>query len=268
MRRLPHLLLGEQAVLHGEHRGGGPAGGVDLGVDVLDVIAGRLRRDHQSFGYLPVGQAAGEQDEDLDLAGGQAGQGLPAPRQPVPGRLEHGVHRRAVQAAGPDLGSHLRRRVLRRPGRPVRPGLAHRGVRVGGPEHPGRPGDRAAGQPPGVPAAVQPLAVLHRDLAERRQRGRLVQHPLGQVRVHPDPLPLTRAERPGPVPDRVRHAQPAEPVHEPGPAQRPHLLRRQPEPAAGLLGQFRHRDRVPQGERRLQVHEVRDGRQRPVELVR
>ena len=49
------LLLGEQAVLDGEHRGGGPAGGVDLGVDVLDVIAGRLGRDHQSFGYLLVG---------------------------------------------------------------------------------------------------------------------------------------------------------------------------------------------------------------------
>jgi hypothetical protein len=55
MRRLPHLLLGEQAVLHREHRGGGTAGSVDLGVDVLDVIAGRLGRDHQSFGYLLVG---------------------------------------------------------------------------------------------------------------------------------------------------------------------------------------------------------------------
>jgi hypothetical protein len=73
MRRLPHLLLGEQAVLYCEHRGGGPAGGVDLGVDVFHVVAGRLGRDHQSFGYLLVGQAAGEQDQDLDLPGGQAG---------------------------------------------------------------------------------------------------------------------------------------------------------------------------------------------------
>jgi hypothetical protein len=87
-------------VLHGEHRGGGAAGGVDLGVDVFHVIAGRLGRDHQSFGYLLVGQAAGEQDQDLDLAGGQACQRFPAPRHPVPGRLEHGVHGRAVQAAG------------------------------------------------------------------------------------------------------------------------------------------------------------------------
>jgi len=96
-------------VLHREHRGGGPAGGVDLGVDVFHVIAGRLGRDHQSFGYLLVGQAAGEQDQDLDLAGGQACQRFPAPRHPVPGRLEHGVHGRAipiatgVKLANPDL---------------------------------------------------------------------------------------------------------------------------------------------------------------------
>ena len=101
-RGLRQLLLGEQAMLHREHRGRGPAGGVDAGVDVLDLVASRLRRDDQPFGYLLGGQATGEQDEHLDLAGGQAGQGLPAPRQPVPGRLEHGVHGRAVQAAGPD----------------------------------------------------------------------------------------------------------------------------------------------------------------------
>jgi hypothetical protein len=47
-------VLGEQAVLHGEHRGGGPAGGPDLGVDVLDMVARRLRRDHQPFGDPPV----------------------------------------------------------------------------------------------------------------------------------------------------------------------------------------------------------------------
>ena len=46
-RRRGDLLLGEQAVLHREHRCGSPARGVYLGVDVLDVMAGRLRRDHQ-----------------------------------------------------------------------------------------------------------------------------------------------------------------------------------------------------------------------------
>ena len=55
MRRSPHLpatvrrrpLLRQQAVLHREQARAGPAGGADLGVDVLDVVAGRLRRDHE-----------------------------------------------------------------------------------------------------------------------------------------------------------------------------------------------------------------------------
>ena len=41
-----------------------------------------------------------------------------------------------------------------------------------------------------------------------------------------------------------------------------------PSSAAGLLRQVSDRDRMTQGERRLQVHEVRDGRQRAVELLR
>jgi len=56
-------------VLHGEQRGGGPAGGADLGVDVLDVVAGHLGRDHQSFGYLLVGQAAGQQVQRASIRG-------------------------------------------------------------------------------------------------------------------------------------------------------------------------------------------------------
>jgi SAM-dependent methyltransferase len=51
-------------------------------------------------------------------------------------------------------------------------------------------------------------------------------------------------------------------VHEPGPAQREHLPRRQPEAAACLFGQLRDGHGMTQGERRLQVHEIGDGRQR------
>ena len=46
--------------------------------------------------------------------------------------------------------------------------------------------------------------------AERRERGGLLQHPLGEIGLHAHPFPLAGAERPGLVPDRVRHAQPAE----------------------------------------------------------
>jgi hypothetical protein len=66
------LLFGQQAVPHREQRRGGPAGGADLDVDVLHVIAGRLRRDHQFRGDLLVRLAPREQDEYLDLARGQA----------------------------------------------------------------------------------------------------------------------------------------------------------------------------------------------------
>ncbi len=101
-------------MLHREHRGGGPAGGADLGVDVLDVVAGRLGRDDQPFGYLLAGPAAGEQDQDLDLAGGQPGDGLPAACHPVAGCLEHGVGgpehpgRREIAPPGGRAGSRCR----------------------------------------------------------------------------------------------------------------------------------------------------------------
>src|SRR6202012_4604752 len=61
--------LGEQSVLYREQRGGGPARRAGLGVDVLHVVAGRLRRDDQSPGDLLVRHAARQQDEYLDLAG-------------------------------------------------------------------------------------------------------------------------------------------------------------------------------------------------------
>ena len=154
------------------------------------------------------------------------------------------------------------------PGWPVRPRLAHRLVGLRRAEHPGQPGDRAAGKPARVPAAVEALPQLHRDLAERRQRSRLPQHALGQVGRHPDPLPVAGAQRPRLVQDRVRHAEPAVAVDKAGPAQQVCLLRRQAEPAPGRFGQLRDRDRVAERERRFQVDEVADGRQRAVQFSR
>ena len=58
-----------------EQAGQRPVGGARLGVDVLDVVTDRLARDDQALGDLLVGQAAGQQLEDLDLAAGQAGRG-------------------------------------------------------------------------------------------------------------------------------------------------------------------------------------------------
>ena len=50
-----------------------PAGRAGLGVDVLDVVARGLRRDHQLLGDLLIGKAEREQPQDLDLARGQPG---------------------------------------------------------------------------------------------------------------------------------------------------------------------------------------------------
>jgi hypothetical protein len=45
----------DQPVAGGEQAGQRPVGGARLGVDVLDVMAGRLARDDQALGDLPVG---------------------------------------------------------------------------------------------------------------------------------------------------------------------------------------------------------------------
>ena len=65
-------------------------------------------------------------------------------------------------------------------------------------------------RPARVAGAVESLPLLHGDPAERRERCGLVQHPLGEVRVQPDPLPLAGGERRRLVPDGVGHPEPAE----------------------------------------------------------
>ena len=130
--------------------------------------------------------------QHLDLAGGQPGQALAAARHPVAGRAEHRLDRVAVEPSRLHLGAQLRRRASGGERGPVWPWLAHRLVGVGGTEHSGRAGDRAAGKPARVARAVEPLAVLHRDRAERRQRLRLLQHALGQVGVTCVPAPTRR----------------------------------------------------------------------------
>ena len=65
--------------------------------------------------------------------------------------------------------------------------------------------------------------MLHCDRTERRKHRRLLEHPLGQIRVQPHALPLAGAERPALVPDRVRDPEPAKVVHQPGATERPQL---------------------------------------------
>ena len=94
---------------------------------------------------------------------------------------------------------------------------------------------------PRVAGTVEPLAVLHGDAPERGERFGLVQHPLGEVRVQPHPLPLAGGQRTRLVPDRVGHPEPAEAGDEPGAAQRLHVVGRQPELLAGAGGELGER---------------------------
>ena len=105
----------------------------------------------------------------------------------------------------------------------MRPRLAHRLVGVGGGEDPGRAGDRRRRRARAGSRSRRGARGAGPRSRQRRERRRLAQHALGQVRVQPHALPLAGAERPALVPDRVRDPEPAEVVHEPGAAQRPHL---------------------------------------------
>ena len=86
--------------------------------------------------------------------------------------------------------------------------------------------------------------------------------------MHAHPLPLAGAERPALVPDRVRDAEPAEAVHEPGAAQG-----RAPRSSASPSRRRRRGRELGDGAgvaervRRLEVDEVGDRQQRGVELL-
>ena len=90
-------------VLDGEERGGAAGRDADLRVDVLHVVVGGLRRDHEPVGDLAGGQPEGEQPEHLGLAGGQPGRERGPGGTTVAGRGQHPLDRLAVEPAG---GAH------------------------------------------------------------------------------------------------------------------------------------------------------------------
>jgi hypothetical protein len=81
----------------------GAAGAADLRVDVLDVVARRLRGYHQPVGDLLVGMPLGRECEHFDLASGQPRRPLAAASHAMPGGTKHGMYSVAVEPAGPDL---------------------------------------------------------------------------------------------------------------------------------------------------------------------
>ena len=101
----------EAAAGRGEQRGGRAGRGAGLGVDALDVGPRSLSRDAQGVGDLRV-DAPGDQEQDLDLAGGEPGEQR-AWRAAARSRW-HGIHgmggRRPVRTRQrDDSGGPLRR---------------------------------------------------------------------------------------------------------------------------------------------------------------
>ena len=90
-------------MLDGEQGGRAPGRHPDLRVDVLDVVVGRLGRDHQPLGDLPGCQPEGEQAEHLRLAPGQAGRERWPGMAAMPGGVEDPLDGLAVE---PSIGGH------------------------------------------------------------------------------------------------------------------------------------------------------------------
>ena len=92
---MPHC---EQARLH-------PARDAGFRIDVLGVVAGRLGRDHEAAGYLLAREPAGQEPQDVDLAGRKPCRAVPAASNLVPGGNENRIDDLSVQPAGSHLGA-------------------------------------------------------------------------------------------------------------------------------------------------------------------
>ncbi len=213
-------------------------------------------------------EAHGDQAEDLDLPASQSGGTADAARRPVAGDTQDGFHRLAVEPSGANVVTKLGRGFVVRAGPAVWSRLEHRLVHVGGGENPCGTGDGRARQAAGIAGTVEVFAYLHRDLPERGERGRTPQHPLGQVRVQPDALPLRCRQRAGLVPDRVRHPEVAEARHQRGAPHGGDLVVRRAERGRRTRCQLGNRSRVTDRVRRLEVDESADRGERLVAFSR
>jgi hypothetical protein len=122
----------DQPMREGEQRSPRPVRGVELCVDVLHMVAGRLR-GYVKLGRDPDGRvAARDQTEDIDLTIRQAGGPRTASRPAVPGCGEDGLDRRAVQPTSLDILPEDRCRLLGSVHTATRRGFAQRLIRIGG----------------------------------------------------------------------------------------------------------------------------------------
>ena len=110
----------DQAVSDGEEARQRAAGNADLLIDVFDVIAGGLARNHQTLCDFGVGKPQRQETQHLDLAGSEAGRQASAARDALAHRTQRRIDRTAVESARIRLGSKVSRRVLRGARGPMR----------------------------------------------------------------------------------------------------------------------------------------------------
>ena len=117
----------------------------------------------------------------------------------------------------------------------MRPRLTHRSVAVGSGENARglvEPGTAGAAV---VPGAVEPFVMRAGEDADRRERRRLGERALGEVRMEPHTLPLPETERTGFFPDRIRHTHTAEVVRKRGTTEERHGRGREVQAPGGGL---------------------------------
>ena len=235
-------------MLHREQGRRGPAGHADLGVDVRHVVLGRAPGDDQALGDLGVAAPSATSPSTstsraLSPAGsaGRAGWrgttgAWPAAASTAPAASGSRAPERASASSRRCASSGASSRG------PVRPGLGHRLVGVGGGQL-ARAGTEssARGAATVVAAAVEALVVHPHHGRQRPQPLRPGQDPLGVVGVQPDLLPLVPVPG-GPASPRPRRdGHPADVVQQPGHLEVGHGLRRQPQPLPGAAGRGRPR---------------------------
>ncbi len=129
---------------------------------------------------------------------------------------EHRLGRPVVQPPGLDLALKLGRRVRGRMGRPMDARLSERVVHVGSAEDPSAVREQRAAQADVVARTVDAFVVPPGQNAERGERLGPRQHPLGEVRMQANALPIAVREPIRFAEDRRRHCQPTEVVYQAG----------------------------------------------------
>ena len=161
-------IVTDQTVPDGEEARQGAAGNADLLIDVFDVIAGGLARNHQTLCDFGVGQSQSQEPQDLDLARSEAGRQASAAGDMLARRTQDRIDRTAVESARIRLGSKVNRRILRGVRGPMRSWLQPGPVGVGRRENPTGGRQRVTDQPARITRTVQSLVMLD---GKRAQRG-------------------------------------------------------------------------------------------------